>query len=312
MYRVNDVARELVANFAMGIPAVRTLRVSRGRTVGASIATKARSVVAQFEFFMDTIGREDLRGKTVVEIGPGDAIPLALLFIGAGADRYVAIDRFLGDVFGEDAMTLYREVLALTAPEVRAGLQARGFGTSAGDLVTLFRSRHVALIREGIEREVPQDAREADFIVSFNVCEHLADLGRALRNMAALLSPDGRMIHRIDYGPHDLWQSYGNPLAFLTVPGRLWNMMSSNRGCPNRVRHREFLGMAGALGLSSLDRPGRCASLAEVREIKPRLAARFGQLSDEDLRILDAEIVLGFKPDLRLGRAYVDESHVSD
>ena len=28
------------------------------------------------------------------------------------------------------------------------------------------------------------------------------------------------MIHRIDYGPHDVWRQYENPLAFLTVAER--------------------------------------------------------------------------------------------
>ncbi len=93
----------LAANLAMGVPAIRAARVRMGRTTGASPDDKAREILAQFLFFTGTIGPDELRGKTVLEIGPGDAIPLAPLFLGAGAARYVALDRFLGEVVGGDA-----------------------------------------------------------------------------------------------------------------------------------------------------------------------------------------------------------------
>src|SRR3979490_1992298 len=96
MYRYSDIARELAANAAMGSPAIKELRVRKGRTIGFPTEIKAQLVLDQFNFFIDTIGFDNIHGKVVAEIGPGDAIPLAPLFLAAGAKRYLAVDRFLG------------------------------------------------------------------------------------------------------------------------------------------------------------------------------------------------------------------------
>src|SRR6476660_4451845 len=82
------IMREVAANFAMSIPAVREIRVRRGRTMNYS--SQRETVAAfldQFNFFVDNLGEERLLDATVVEIGPGDSIPLGLLFLGHGVRR---------------------------------------------------------------------------------------------------------------------------------------------------------------------------------------------------------------------------------
>jgi SAM-dependent methyltransferase len=287
VYKLHHIVRELAANAAMSVPSIRDARVKRGRTAPGSLEAKARMIRSQFEFFMDAIGTNGIRGKTVLEIGPGDAVPLAPLFLRAGARRYVALDRFLGDVTNERALDLCHVALAGAPPEI-------------GDRATLRRllqtPSRVTLIKAAIEDEAPLNARGADFIISFNVCEHLGDLRKALRNMTALLAPGGRMIHRVDYGPHDVWEGYDNPLAFLTVPQPLWRMMSGSRGCPNRTRHAQLVSMARALGLQVVDRVGTCAPESSVAQVRPYLSKEFRDLRDAELGVLDAQIICGFGP----------------
>ena len=286
MYKFHHILRELAANVAMSVPAIRDARVKRGRTAPGSLEEKAHAIRTQFEFFMEAIGWDGIRGRTVLEIGPGDAVPLAPLFLGAGARRYVALDRFLGDVTSDRALELCQAALANTAVlQDRAALRR-----------LLQTPSRVTLIDAAIEDGAPLDARGADFIISFNVCEHLADLEKALRNMTALLAPGGRMIHRVDYGPHDVWQGYDNPLAFLTVPGPLWRMMSVNRGCPNRTRHTQLVSMAAALGLHVVERIGSRASESSVAQVRPHLSSEFRNLRDADLGVLDARVICGFGP----------------
>lgn len=304
MYKARDVARELSANFAMGIPLMRDWRVQQGRTVGASVELKARGILAQFSFFSDTMKYGGLAGKTVVEIGPGDAIPLAPLFIAAGARRYVAIDRFLGDVTSAAALDLYRRVVQLAPPTLADQLRALGLASDNDWRHFLTRSQHVDLVRSGIELDAPAQGRDADYVVSFNVCEHLDDMAAAFKNMKALLAPHGCMIHRVDYGPHDLWQRYDNPLTFLTVPESLWRLSSSNRGCPNRVRHAQLLDIAADLELHWMDRIGTQVDIKHVHTVRSHLAKRFRALSDAELSVLDAEIVLGVRDDLDLGTSF--------
>src|SRR6266850_8305395 len=134
----------------MGIPAVRSARLRRNRTMVSDPAEQAARVKEQFAFFASAIG--SFQGKTIVEVGPGDSIALAPLFIEAGAEKYIAIDRFLGDVYGRSATHIYRSI-------------AGGGWENRVEL-------HACSIEDA-------PAISADVIVSYNALEHLRDLGRA-------------------------------------------------------------------------------------------------------------------------------------
>jgi SAM-dependent methyltransferase len=206
------IAREIAVNLAMGVPPIRWARLKTARTAWVDAEKQARKALDQFEFFRRYIGSYD--GKVVAEIGPGDTIGLAPLVIAAGASKYVAIDRFLGDVYGAASNRVYEKL-----------------GTSGWQ-------QRVQLCRHSIEEGPPLSA---DVIVSYNVLEHLSDIRRAFRNMARALSHGGLMVHRIDYGPHDFWADHPDKLAFRKTPNWLWNLMGSNRGYPNRMDHAQVL-----------------------------------------------------------------------
>jgi hypothetical protein len=309
MYQIRHIARELAANAAMRFPGINGRRVRSGRTIGIPADLKAKFIIAQFEFFIDTIGWDNIQGKVIAEIGPGDAIPLAPLFLGAGAKRYVAVDRFLGDVRGPQALALYDSVIKIAPRRAVDGLAALSRSNGYRSMADLIDSAtHVVLSTAPIENPPDGLAMQADCLLSFNVCEHLSDLPRALHGMCSLLSPTGTMIHRVDYGPHDVWQSYANPLTFLTIPRSLWQLMSTNRGCPNRVRHSQLLNMLRSLGLNPRDRVGCRAAAEDIDEAKPHLCSEFRTMSEDELAVLDAEVVCGFGDAPLLGQRFNDPS----
>jgi SAM-dependent methyltransferase len=255
------LVRELAANVAMGIPPLRRRRLLGIRTVNGSPEVEAAKIVAEFEFLLDSAG--PVTDRTVLEIGPGDAIGLAPLFLSAGAARYIALDRFPGDIWGPRAQSLYQQIARHRGP-FRANWQ-----------------QDIELIRTSIEQPVT-GVHKADVIISFDVVEHLADVPRAVKHMASLLAPDGRMIHRIDYGPHGIWVSAPDPLSFLRVPRWLWAAIGSNRGYPNRVRHPQFVQLLHQQGL----------------HIRERITRKHGA------DVMDAEVVCGFQPTIALGRPF--------
>jgi SAM-dependent methyltransferase len=264
--------REFAANVAMAIPPIRRRRLLDLRTGSSDQDREVDKLVAEFDFLLDSAG--SIRGQTIVEIGPGDAIGLAPLFISAGAARYVAIDRFLGDVWGSRAEALYAAI-------------AQRRGSFASD----WRER-VSLISHSIE-ELPPMEPIADVIVSFDVVEHLADVRQAVDRMASVLKPQGRMVHRVDYGPHGVWVSTLDPLSFLAVPNWLWAAIGSNRGYPNRVRHAQLVEF--------------------LRQQNLQVAERITRRHAGD--VLDAELLCGFDGAGQLGRPFtldgIDTNSVS-
>ena len=81
--------------------------------------------------------------------------------------------------------------------------------------------------------------------------EHVSDVEQFARLTADLLAPGGMAIHRVDFGPHDCWPDYPDPLTFLRFPPQVWAAMGSNRGTPNRLRHHEFLRAFAVAGLDA-------------------------------------------------------------
>jgi len=236
--KIYRVYRECIANGMMGVPFIRNWRVRRGRTMSDNTNDQVQNVLGQFDFFIRSIGWENVRDKTVIEIGPGDAIPHGLLFLGAGAKKYIAVDRFSGNVSSVSAEHLYRALIESAPKRLCQGWHERGLHPHQYPwLEAANSSPRIKLVTKSIEEVDLEESEQADIIVSFNVIEHLSNVTQAFERMAKCLNPSGLMAHRVDYGPHGY--AWKNPLEFLTLSNTVWGLMGSNRGWPNRLRHSQ-------------------------------------------------------------------------
>ncbi|MDI1243156.1 MAG: class I SAM-dependent methyltransferase [bacterium] len=232
-----DLSQEVVKNFLMGIPAVRRWRARSPRAFSDSGSVSdilSRNAFLGLNLLLDHVG--DLRERSVCEIGAGDYLTSGLSILAAGASRYGVIDRFPGDYTGEAAKHWYREIQR----------NWDGFypsipwdeTLSAEDFPEEYKSR-VELIRQSLEAAVTES--RFDIICSFQVGEHVTDLDAFAEIHQRLLEPGGVGLHRVDFGPHDVWFSYRDPTTFLRFSDFTWRLTGSNRGAPNRRRHHEFL-----------------------------------------------------------------------
>lgn len=194
----------------------------------------------------------DVSGQTGLEIGPGDNLEVCRQFLDAGSTRMLAVERY-------------------ARPPEEDG--------------------RVAVLRSPIEQMDLHE--EVDFAYSNDVFEHVANVPSAMQAIYAALKPGGRLVCSIDLRGHNVFNLPDRPLDFLTCPDWLWQLMFSHVATTNRVRPHEFLDAAAAAGFevkeaSALVRadPGYVASL------RPHLLARYQQLSDSELSILQYLLVL--------------------
>ncbi len=241
-----DVLREVTANAAMAIPPVRDWRINRPRATAAF--TGEPELLERYAFqALRGIERyaDGVEGKSVVEFGPGDTLSAGLAMLAAGAKRYVALDRFAPDYSGPEAKRWYagvRDGWATAFPD-RAwpeDLNAELFPEAYPEMV--------GQLAGSVEQAAP-DAR-FDIVSSWQVGEHVLDVSAFANLTARLLRAEGVAIHRVDFGPHDCWTRYKDPLTFLRLPSPVWNAMGSKRGVPNRVRHHEFMQAWKAAGVT--------------------------------------------------------------
>ena len=240
-----DVLCELAKNVGMGIPPVRAWRLKRPRA--GAFFSGCEDELERYAFFPLRHllrFRGTVRGLDILEIGPGDFMTSGLALLAAGAKSYTVVDRFIGNYQAPQAKTWYRGIRAawprlfpaLPWPE---DLQAEDFPEA-------YQNRVKILV--GTTEQVRAEKRY-DVVCSFQVGEHVSDIDAFARTNAQLLKPGATALHRVDFGPHDCWYQYPDPLTFLRFPGWLWKLMGSNRGIPNRHRHHEFCAAFARAGM---------------------------------------------------------------
>lgn len=241
-----DVLREIASNVAMAVPRVRQWRLNRGPRAGARY-TGEQDILERYAF-QALRGVEayagPVTGRSIVEFGPGDNLSAGLAMLAAGARRYVTVDRFVPDYSRPSAKEWYAGVAAAwarTFPE-RAWPEDLDPDRFPEDY-----PERVASLRGAVE-EVSATER-FDVVSSWQVGEHVVDVRAFAELTARLLRPNGIAIHRVDFGPHDRWRAYADPLTFLRLPLPIWTAMGSNRGLPNRARHHEFMNAWASAGL---------------------------------------------------------------
>jgi SAM-dependent methyltransferase len=249
------------------------------------------------------LGPEALRGKRILEVGPGDNFGVALKFLAAGAAKVVCLDKFYSERNVEQQTRIYHELRKHLSPH-----EARVFDECIkldGD-IELNEERLQYIYGHGIEEaDAILEPRSFDFIVSRAVIHNVYDVDRGFEAMDRLLAPGGYMLHKIDLSDENMFSSRGmHPLTFLTIPERIYFLMASDSGKPNRKLigdYREQMQKRGyqtkilittVLGAGPLvphkeqieqgvDYSDKTLSL--INAIRPRLASPYRDRSDAEL-----------------------------
>ena len=225
------IAIAMAKNALMSIPAVRTARAMAGRTAQArpnraDLRTYAYDLLDVLKHHLGGV-----EGKDVLEIGPGDNLLAGLAFLASGARSYTALDRFPGAYAGKAARAWYR-LLAEDWPSYSGERWPEDLpceGRADNRIRTIARSVETA-----------KAIGTFDVVCSYVVGEHVAQPNAFAALTRRALRPSGCALHVIDFRGHE-WNSLGDPFLFLKFPHLLWQLMGSNRGCPNRVRFDVYL-----------------------------------------------------------------------
>src|SRR3954452_1969027 len=192
-----------------------------------------------FALYLRVAGLEphEIEGLRVLELGPGEDLTVAMRFLAAGADAVSCIDRFSFDVDPAWASEVER---LLTEDLDEHGRRRVEEGRGRLELIS----------GVGIEEGAARLERESfGLIVSVAVLEHVYDLAAAFRAMDALLAPGGLMVHQVDLRDHGMFSGGGrHPLEFLTIDDRVYRLMSSHAGSPNRERIGTYRDLLAGLG----------------------------------------------------------------
>jgi SAM-dependent methyltransferase len=240
----------------------------------------------QWQTYRDAIAGAKLSfGSTnILEVGPGPILANGVRSIAEGATSYTALDRF--DLLRRDIAVrrAYKELIDRLPDEQRQ--RCLGLITE-GSEARMFDDRIQSIVGK-IEDSTEKLANgKWDFVVSFDVLEHVDDLTATLRSIRRLLKPGGVMVHRVDVTIHNATPDT-HRLAHLGLSDQLWRMISSRRAVCNRFRPSEFLLAANNLGFETLCyQPTTMLTQEEIARIRPKLWKKYASCSFEDLAVLD-------------------------
>ena len=259
------------------------------------------------------LSRDDLAGKTVLEIGPGDNLGVAMEFLAAGAARVIAVEKFRPTRDPAQERQIYLTLRERHTASERARLD------DAVDLSSEIRlnpERLCCLTGLGIEDTGSTVAAGSiDLLISRAVLMEFPDSELAFRSMDRLLRPGGRSFHKIaPLHDYQMFRANGyHPLEFLTVPDALYQPMVSDSGKPNRrllsyyrdvmrrMNYRAEFHVVRVLGSTrkyppatwtdGIDEETRRQAAGMIATIRPRLLERYQALDDADLMTEDFFLV---------------------
>jgi glycosyltransferase involved in cell wall biosynthesis/SAM-dependent methyltransferase len=221
---------------------------------------------------------ESLRGKRVLEIGPGGLLIRGLLFQGYGAS-YSALDAFEGGCLSKEAVNLYQRFISKT---IKQDADLNNFDSSLMqiDELSYYQNTPIELAKDRLKNQ------QFDIIFSHGVFEHLFDIDNGITSCKELLVDGGLMIHNVDFHAHDFWRDFPNPHMHMTIPNSLYKIAYPKfRGYPNRLRHSDFVSSISHSGSDLIEIRDYDYYDNEVLEIRKKLPNEFAHYSDEDLLI---------------------------
>lgn len=218
---------EIAQNLLMGFEPIATLARRRHSTGVNADPIKVREVFARYGRF------SPVRGKDILEIGPGHTLEVLAQAKLVGANSCTAID--IVDYRSSD----------------QAGCEGVTFMCYDG-------------------RTIPLASVSCDLIWSHTAFEHLRFPGQTVKECFRVLRPGGSLIALIDLGDHAWYGTVPSQpdkvFDCLRYPEWLWNLMKWNRSSyTNRLRKSEWIKLFKEAGFVMLhEESQRSESIAQA------------------------------------------------
>ena len=208
----------------------------------------------------------DVRGRRILELGPGDNLCVGLILLGLGARSYDAVD--INPLAAGEHHALYGRLFERMAEEglsvvrAKSALRQLNRGPLRYHVLDDFDLRRLA-------------GHTFDHVWSQAAFEHFTDPVRTIGQLDSLLAPTAELGVEIDLMTHTRALRIQDPLNIYRVPEGLYRALRF-AGIPNRYRTAQYRDAFEASGWRNVT-VERVASvpLAELERVGPWLAAPF-------------------------------------
>lgn len=222
-----------------------------------------------------------VKGKTVLELGPGPDLGIGLILLAMGAKQYIALD--IHKLATSAPSKLYEKIFERIAIEFpKADLEYlktqldRCLEGKESDL------RYV------VDEEfcVKSVKEKVDIVFSQAAFEHFTDVERTILELEHVVKEGSLFVAEIDMSTHTRWIRDKDPLNIYRYSDWFWRLCRF-QGSPNRVRACEYKSILEKRGWKKVGvEPEGGVELEYLKQIQPSLRRRFRNLEPQEMCLL--------------------------
>jgi len=213
-----------------------------------------REVVSKWIEFLKNRGQGSgsVRGKRVLELGPGPDLGTGLLLMGAGATGYVALD--VNPLVQNTPLDFYDQLISATERDEQ-GVKIFNVDAMRKELVHFHTTGQWKQIRYLCRSDFDISVfshQTFDMIVSQAAFEHFDDVPRVIQQLSQVARRGAIIVAEIDLQTHSRWIREKDPLNIYRYPDWLYRL-GYFRGVPNRIRPYEYRALLEQYGWEHIE-----------------------------------------------------------
>lgn len=177
----------------------------------------------------------DLRGKNILELGPGSDLGVGLLLLARGAASYNACD--VHDLAKHAPPAFYEALFAALPKSATADITS--LREALREAIAGQPTRLNYVVRSDFDIAAAFGSASIDMVFSQAAFEHFDDIEAVVRRLTSVCRPGARIVAEIDLKTHSRWVRDHDPNNIYRFPDPLYNIFHF-RGSPNRVRPYQY------------------------------------------------------------------------
>lgn len=215
----------------------------------------------------------DIKGKTILELGPGADLGIGLITLLNGAKRYNAIDvnnlvELVPEGFYLELFKFIKDKYS-TPDEILDYLSSQLRMTQKGE-----NDRLNYIVSKDFDLSVFQD-EEIDLVLSQAAFEHFDDIGKTIAQLSRIVKQEAVLITEIDLKTHTRWIRDLDPLNIYRYNQFIYELFKFS-GSPNRLRPFEYQNILEKHGWSKIQiTPLTVVEKQYLTKINDHLTKRF-------------------------------------
>jgi SAM-dependent methyltransferase len=178
----------------------------------------------------------DLRGKNVLELGPGSDLGVGLYLLAKGAGVYHACD--VNDLSQHAPASFYASLLERIS-ELDARVDTESLKSQIERTRTGSASRLRYVVREDFDLVSAFGTNTMDLVFSQAAFEHFDNVAHTVQQLSAVCKPGAMIVAEIDLKTHSRWIRDKDPNNIYRYSNGVYGAFRF-RGIPNRMRPYQY------------------------------------------------------------------------